>query len=72
MDKMSQKEINIPHVILNPCYEYAYLSRHRSLDTFISVLSAVITLQKFLCIPNIYQPCHTHVPRLAPTFLKEN
>lgn len=72
MDNMSRKEINTPHVILNPCYEYTYLSRHRSFDTFINVLSGVITLQKFLCIPNSYQPCHIHVPRLAPTFLKEN
>lgn len=69
---MSQKEINTPHIILNPCYEYAYLSRHRSFYAFINALSAVITLQKFLWIPNSHQPCHTLVPRLAPTFLKEN
>lgn len=69
---MSRRGINSPRVTLNPCYEYGCLGRHRSLDTFISVLSAILTHQQFLYIPSSYQPCHTHVPRFAPRFLKED
>lgn len=70
--KTARRGLYSLRLVFSPCYVYACMSRHVSLDTFINVPSAIIIPQQFWCTLCSCQPCQPHVSRLYPNFLKQD
>lgn len=49
--KLAKRGVSRPHLLRNPCREHAYVSRHVLLDTFITILSAVVPPTVFVYSP---------------------